>query len=92
MLKKINIFSSENTQYEYENLEYYVVAGFYEDDEEYYDDGTRELVLKLDEDDYYFTDWLYPDELEKYISRIEANGGIVQYKDNLEEVDENFRN
>lgn len=89
-VEKINIFSSENTQYAYESLEYYVVAGYYEDDE-YYDDGTRELVLKLDEEDYYFTDWLYPDELEKYISRIEANGGTVQYKDNLEEVDEYFR-
>ncbi|MDE6660109.1 MAG: hypothetical protein K2K01_08375, partial [Eubacterium sp.] len=90
-VEKINIFSSENTQYAYENLEYYVVAGYYEDDEEYEDDGTRELVLKLGEEDYYFTDWLYPDELEKYISRIEANGGTVQYKDNLEEVDEYFR-
>ena len=90
-VEKINIFSSENTQYEYGNLEYYVVASFYED-EEYYDDGTRELVLKLGEDDYYFTECLYPDALEKYINRIEANGGIVQYKDNLEEVDENFRN
>ncbi|MDE6412677.1 MAG: hypothetical protein K2K42_02085, partial [Eubacterium sp.] len=90
-VEKVNIFSSENTQYAYDNLEYYVVAGYYEDDEEYEDDGTRELVLKLDDEDYYFTDWLYPNELEKYISRIEANGGTVRYKDNLEEIDEYFR-
>ena len=90
-VEKINIFSSENTQYAYDSLEYYVVAGYYDEDEEYEDDGTRELVLKLGEEDYYFTDWLYPDELEKYISRIEANGGTVQYKNNLEEVDEYFR-
>ena len=90
-VEKINIFSLENTQYAYDSLEYYAVAGFYEDDEEYEDDGTRELVLKLDDEDYYFTDWLSPDALEKYISRIEANGGTVQYKNNLEEVDEYFR-
>ena len=90
-VEKINILSSENTHYAYDEFEYYVVAGYYDEDEEYYDDGTRELVLKFDEENYYFTDWLYPEELEKYISRIEANGGTVQYKDNLEEVDEYFR-
>lgn len=90
-VEKINILSSQNTHYAYDEFEYYVVAGYYDEYEEYYDDGTRELVLKFDEENYYFTDWLYPDELEKYIIRIEANGGNIKYKNNLGEIDESFR-